>query len=308
VANQGDTSPDPCAAVLDQIKEDKAALEDKERKADLEAQEQAAKKAHAADLLGLLEMIDPANTAWDAVKGDLMTAVTALWKDLAPCLVTLDAALGDDKDCMKSAYDGYDERLAALRAEAQQQSDAAGKADAAADTAAAELAAASGLLSQRYAQFAVYMGQRRDALQAAAQKFKAAMGSNPCDARTAYILLRETQDIFQDVKEQAGKCLPEEMRNLVKEIDRLQMKARAAQTVKAQADDEAQKSSAAVDKAMAAKSDVILELFAKCKEPPPATAPAAPAGPATLAAAEPAEGNPQPSPPDTRPTANEQSW
>ena len=54
MANQTDTPPDPCAAVLDQIKEDKAALEDKERKADLEAQEQAAKKTHAADLLNCL--------------------------------------------------------------------------------------------------------------------------------------------------------------------------------------------------------------------------------------------------------------
>lgn len=54
MANQGDTSPDPCAAVLDQIKEDKAALEEKERKADLEAQEQAAKKAMPLTCLGCL--------------------------------------------------------------------------------------------------------------------------------------------------------------------------------------------------------------------------------------------------------------
>ena len=273
MANQTDTPPDPCAAVLDQIKEDKAALEDKERKADLEAQEQAAKKTHAADLLKLLDEIDPANTAWDAAKGDLMAAVTTMWKELAPCLATLDAALGGDKDCMKTAYDGYGEQLATLRAEAQQQGDAAATASAAADTADAELAAAQALLSQQYAQFATYVGQRRDALQAAAQKFKAAMGSQPCDARTAYILLRETHDIFQDVEEQAAKCLPEEMRNLIKEIDELQMKARAAQTAKLQAGAEATKASAAVDQAAADKSGVILELFAKCKQPPPAPAP-----------------------------------
>jgi hypothetical protein len=307
VANQTSTSQDPCAAVLDQIREDKAALEDKERKADLEAQEQAAKKTHAADLLTLLDEIDPANTAWDAAKGDLTADVTAMWKELAPCLATLDAALGDDKDCMKTAYDGYGEQLAMLRAEALQECDAAGTASAAADKADAELAAAQILLSQRYTQFATYVGQRRDALGAAAQKFKAAMGSNPCDARTAYILLRETQDIFQEVEEQAAKCLPEEMRNLIKKIDNLQMKARAAQTAKSQAADEAQKASAGIDKAVADKSGVILALFAKCKEPPPASAPAAPASPATPPGGASAE-DPESLSPGEEPSVKDQSW
>jgi hypothetical protein len=282
VTSQTDTSPDPCAAVLDQIKGDKAALEDKERKADLEAQEQAAKKAHAADLLALLDQIDPANAAWEAAKGDLLATVTTAWKDLAPCLTTLNAALGADKDCMEQAYDGYGEQLTALRDEAQQKSHAAEEASAAADSAATDLADAQKLLSQRYGQFTAYMGQQRDALQAAAQKFKAAAGSNPCDAKTAYILLRETRDIFDDITEQAAECLPEEMRNLIMEIDELQMKARAAQTAKSQADDEAQKASAAADQAVTDKSDVILGLFARCKEPPPAAA-AAPAAAAPAA-------------------------
>jgi hypothetical protein len=152
------------------------------------------------------------------------------------------------------------------------------------------------------------MGQRRDALQDAAQKFKAAMGSQPCDARTAYILLRETQGIFQDVEEQAAKCLPEEMRNLIKEIDKLQMKARAAQTAKSQADAEATKASAAVDQAAADKSGVILELFAKCKQPPPASAPAAPASPAAPAGGAPTEGYPGSPPPGEVPGAKAQGW
>jgi uncharacterized phage infection (PIP) family protein YhgE len=306
VANQTDAPPDPCAAVLDQIKEDKAVLEDKERKADLESQEQAAKKAHAADLLSLLDQIDPANTAWESAKGGLMAAVTTAWEELAPCLTTLDASLGDDKDCMNTAYDGYGEQLAALRSEARQKSDATAKASAAADSAAAELADAQQLLSQRYAQFAVYMGQRRDALQGAAQKFKAAMGSSPCDAKTAYILLREAQDIFDDTKEHAAKCLPEEMRNLIKKIDELQMKARAAQTAKSHADDEAQKASAAVDQAVADKPGVILALFAKCKEPPPAPAPAAPAPPAAPLGAGATEECPESPSPGNEPSAKDQ--
>ena len=69
MANQTSTFQDPCAAVLDQIRKDKAALEDKERKDDLEAQEQAAKKAHAVELLTLLDEIDPANTARDGHAG-----------------------------------------------------------------------------------------------------------------------------------------------------------------------------------------------------------------------------------------------
>lgn len=265
VSSQTDTPADPCAAVLLQVEEDKVALAGQERRADREAQEQAAKKAHAAELLTLLDEIDPATTAWDAAKDDLTAAVSTLWAELAPCLPTLDASLGDDKDCMKKAYNGYGEWLATLRADLRKRNEAAATAAASADAAAAKLAEAQDLLSQRYAQFATYMGKRRDDLQAAAQSFKAAMGSHPCDARTAYILLRETQDIFKDFKEQAAKCLPEEMRELIMHIDRLQVKARAAQTAKLQADDEAKQASAAVDAAATDKADVILKLFAKCK-------------------------------------------
>jgi len=167
---------------------------------------------------------------------------------------------------MKKAYDGYDEKLAALRADLDEKNEAAATAATASDTATARLTDAQNLLSQRYAQFTTYMGQRRDALQAAAQAFKAAMGSHPCDARTAYILLRETQDIFTDFRDQAAKCLPEEMRDLIIQINELQLESRAAQTVKRRADDEAKQASDKVDAAVADKTTVIFELFRQCKE------------------------------------------
>ena len=265
MSNQTSTPADPCAAVLLQVEEDKVVLADNERKADLEAQEQAAKKAHAADLLALLAEIGPATTAWDAAKGDLTAAAATLWAELSPCLPTLDASLGDDKDCMAKAYDGYAAQLATLRADLQAKTEAAATAAASSDAAAAALTAAQELLSQRYTQFAAYMGTQRDALQAAAQNFKAAMGSHPCDARTAYILLRETQDIFNDFKAQAAKCLPEEMRELIVKIDKLQIEARVAQTAKSQADDEVTQASAAVATAIADKAGVVLQLFVQCK-------------------------------------------
>ena len=193
MSNQTNTPVDPCAAVLLQVQEDKVDLADVERRADREAQEQAAKKAHAAELLTLLDEIGPAVTAWDAEKDGLTAAVSIIWAELAPCLPTLDASLGDDKDCMQKAYDGYGKRLATLRADWRAKKEAAAASAAASDAAADELTEAQDLLSQRYAQFAAYMGKRRDDLQAAAQNFKDAMGSHPCDAKTAYILLRETR-------------------------------------------------------------------------------------------------------------------
>ena len=271
MSNQTSAPDDPCAAALRQVERDKAAFTDTEREADREAQEQAAKKAHAAELLSLLGLIDPANTAWDAAKADLDAAVTTLWAELAPCLPALDAALGADKDCIKQAYDGYGERLAALRADLQEKQDAASAAATSADEAASTLAEAQDLLNQRYAQFADYMGKRRDDLQTAAQAFKAAMGSHPCDARTAYVLLRETQDIFKDFKDQADRCLPEVMRDLIMAINDLQLEARAAQTAKLHADDRAQRASAAVDAAVADKAAVVFALFDECKSARPAS-------------------------------------
>ena len=271
MSNQTSAPDDPCAAALRQVERDKAAFADTEREADREAQEQAAKKAHAAELLNLLGLIDPASTAWDAAKADLDAAVTTLWAELAPCLPGLDAALGADKDCIKQAYDGHGERLAALRADLQEKQDAASAAATSADVAASTLAEAQDLLNQRYAQFADYMGKRRDDLQTAAQAFKAAMGSHPCDARTAYVLLRETQDIFKDFKDQADRCLPEVMRDLIMAINDLQLEARAAQTAKLHADDRAQRASAAVDAAVADKAAVVFALFDECKSARPAS-------------------------------------
>ncbi len=265
MSNQTSAPDDPCAAALRQVERDKAAFADTEREADREAQEQAAKKAHAAELLTLLGLIDPANTAWDAAKAGLEAAVTTQWAELSPCLPGLDAALATDKDCMKQAYDGYAERLAALRADLQEKQDAASAAASTADAAANTLTEAQDLLNQRYAQFADYMATRRDDLQTAAQAFKAAMGSHPCDARTAYILLRETQDIFKDFKDQVDRCLPEVMRELIMAINDLQLEARAAQTAKSHADDRVQRASAAVDAAVADKAAVVFELFHECK-------------------------------------------
>ena len=278
MSNQPNKAADECAAVLLQVEKDKVELADKERKADREAKEQAAKKAHSAELLAMLDQIDPANTAWDAARDGLTAAVATSWAELAPCLSTLDASLGSDKDCMSKAYDGYGEQLAKLRADLQEKNDEATSAGAKSDAAAAALADAQDLLSKRYGQFASYMGTLRDDLQAAAQNFKTAMGSNPCDAKTAYILLRETRDIYRDFKDQAAKCLPEEMRDLIMRIKQLQAEARTAQTAKLHADDEAKKASDALDAAGTGKADVILELFAECKATgaaPPAAAPAA---------------------------------
>ena len=265
MSNQTSTPDDPCAAALRQVERDKAAFADTEREADREAQEQAARKQHAADLLTLLGLIDPANTDWDKAKAGLEAAVTTQWAELAPCLPSLDAALGADKNCMKQAYDGYGERLEALRADLQEEQDSAAEAATVADAAANALAEAQDLLNKRYAQFAAYMAQRRDDLQTAAQAFKAAMGSHPCDAKTAYILLRETQDIVKDFKEQAGRCLPEVMRELIIAIDELQLSVRAAQTAKSHADDRTQRASAAVDAAVADKQAVVFALFEECK-------------------------------------------
>lgn len=265
MSNQTSAPADPCAAALSQVDRDKAAFAEQEREADRVAQEQAARKAHAAELLAMLDLIGPANTAWDAAKDGLKAAVSTSWAELAPCVPTLDAALGADKDCMRRAYDGYGERLSELRADLEEKQDAVAAAAAVADAAAAVLAEAQNLLSQRYAQFADYMGKRRDDLQTAGQAFKAAMGSHPCDAKTAYILLREAQDIFEDFKDQAARCLPEEMRELIIRINDLQFRAREAQTAKLHADDEAQRASAAVDAAVSDKATVVFALFHDCK-------------------------------------------
>ena len=105
------------------------------------------------------------------------------------------------------------------------------------------------------------------------------MGSNPCDARTAYILLRETRISFRKAKPQA--------------------------------DDEGQKASAGVDKAVADKSGVILALFAKCKGPPPASPACVPrrrscvAGNASCVAS--AEENPESPSPGDEPSAKDQT-
>lgn len=240
MSNQTSAPADPCAAALSQVAQDITAFTGQQREADREAQEQAAKKADAATLLTLLGQIDPATTAWDAAKDSLSAAVTTLWAELSPCIPTLDAALGADKDCMQKAYDGYGERLTELNADLKQKQDAAAAASAAADTAAADLATAQTLFSQQYVQFAAYMGTLRDNLQTAGQNFKATMGSHPCDARTAYILLREAQEIFKEFKDQAAKCLPEEMRKLTMKINDLQSSNRTAQTAKLAAADEAQ--------------------------------------------------------------------
>ena len=92
------------------------------------------------------------------------------------------------------------------------------------------------------------------------------MGSHPCDAKTAYTLLRETQDIYQDFQDQAAKCLPEEMRNLILKIEGLQVNARDAQTAKLRADGEEQQVSDAVDAALANKASFLMQLFAECKQ------------------------------------------
>jgi hypothetical protein len=91
------------------------------------------------------------------------------------------------------------------------------------------------------------------------------MGTHPCDAKTAYILLREAQDIFEDFKDQAARCLPEVMRDLIIRINELQLRAREAQTAKLHADDEVQRASAAVDSAVSDKPTVVLALFRDCK-------------------------------------------
>jgi hypothetical protein len=265
VSNHTSAPADPCEAALRQVDRDKEAFADQEREADRVAQEQAARRAHAAELLTLLDLIGPANTAWDAAKDGLKAVVSTSWAELAPCVPTLDAALGADKDCMRRAYDAYGERVSELRADLEEKQDAAAAAAAVADAAAATLADAQDLLSQRYAKFADYMGQRRDDLQAAGQAFKAAMGTHPCDAKNAYILLREAQDIFEDFKDQAARCLPEEMRDLIIRINDLQFRAREAQTAKLHADDEAKRASAAVDAATSDKATVILALFHECK-------------------------------------------
>jgi hypothetical protein len=106
------------------------------------------------------------------------------------------------------------------------------------------------------------------------------MGSHPCDARTAYILLRQAQDIFRDFKDQAAKCLPEVMRDLVMKIDSLQASNRQAQTAKLAADDAVQSAQDAVS-AAADKATVVMALFAECAKAKAAPAPApagAPAG------------------------------
>ncbi len=274
MSNQTSAPADPCAAALSQVAQDIAAFSGEQREADLEAQEQAAKKADAAALLNLLDQIDAVTTAWDAAKDNLSAAVTTLWAELSPCIPTLDAALGADKDCMQKAYDGYGERLAELNSDLKQKQDAAAAASAAADSAAADLAAAQTLFSQQYAQFATYMGTLRDRLQAAGQNFKAAMGSHPCDARNAYILLREAQDIFKEFKNQAADCLPEKMRDLIMKINDLQIRNRQAQTAKLAAADDVQQAQNAVN-AAADKPTVVLALFDECTSAAPAPAAAA---------------------------------
>jgi chromosome segregation ATPase len=281
VAIDAGASADPCAAVLLEVQNDLTVYAATERQADLEAQELAAKKADAAAVVTLLNQIQPATTAWDTAKPGLMAAVAVLWADLAPCRPTLDAALGDDKDCMQQAYDGYGQQLATLQDDLTAKNAAAADAAQSSAAAAAELAQAQNLLAQRYAQFAAYMGTRRDDLNAATQNFKAAMGTRPCDARQAYILLREAQDIYNDFTAQADKCLPEEMRNLIQEINDLQDKNRKAQTAVQQANDAVTHASSAITVAQANPTEVITELFDQCKSagvaaphPHPAAGPA----------------------------------
>lgn len=275
MSNQTSAPADPCEAALSQVAQDIATFTGQQREADLEAQQQAAKKADTAALLNLLGQIDPVTTAWDAAKDSLSAAVTTLWAELSPCIPTLDAALGADKDCMQKAYDGYGDQLAKLNADLKQKQDAAAAASAAADTAAADLATAQAQFSQTYAQFAAYMSTLRDNLQTAGQNFKAAMGSHPCDARNAYILLREAQDIFKEFKDLAAKCLPEEMRELIMKINGLQDSNRQAQTAKLAAADQVQQAQDAVN-AAADKATVVLKLFDECTSAAAAPAQAAP--------------------------------
>ena len=75
----------------------------------------------------------------------------------------------------------------------------------------------------------------------------------------------EAQDIFEDFKEQAARCLPEEMRELIIRINELQLRSREAQTAKRHADDEVQRASAAADAAASDKATVVLALFHDCK-------------------------------------------
>lgn len=274
VAIGAGASTDPCAAVLLEVEDDLTAFTETERRADLEAQEQTAKKADAATVVTLLNQIEPANTAWDTAKPGLMAAVAALWADVAPCQPTLDAALGGDKDCMQKAYDGYGKQLATMQDDLKAKTAAAAGAAQSSAEATAALTQAQNLLTQQYARFATYMGTRRDDLNTAIQNFRAAMGTRPCDAKQAYILLRDAADIYDDFTAQAGKCLPGEMLNLIKAIDDLQDKARKAQTAAQQANDAVTKVSGAIARAQTGRAAVVLNLFDQCRSAGAAAPPA----------------------------------
>ena len=78
-------------------------------------------------------------------------------------------------------------------------------------------------------------------------------------------LARETQDIFEDLKDQVAARPPEKDAGADHELNGLQLRTRTAQAAKLQADDEARRASAAVGAAAAGRAAVILALFEQCR-------------------------------------------
>jgi hypothetical protein len=255
-----------CAQELARVEQEKERLKNDEESADREQQEAATKKVHLGEQRGLLDTIGPANTAWEAARGVLIEETNKICDDLATCASRTSSTLGNDETCLNQAYDEHSAKRQQGRSDAKRLKHELAVADADLTQAKDDLQAALNRFNNVFAQFAVWMGAKRDQIKARQAAFIAARADEACDPKQAWILLRLAQASCTEFDEKKELCIPKEMRELLEGIKGLQETVRAKETAKALKAAEL----AATEALLAAQdSDIvaaILVLFAKCKE------------------------------------------
>jgi hypothetical protein len=255
-----------CAQELARVEQEKERLKNDEESADREQQEAAAKKVHLSDQRGLLDTIGPANTAWEAARGTLIEETKKICDDLATCASRTSSGLGDDASCLNQAYDEHSAKRQQARADARRLKHELAAADADLTQAKDDLQAALDRFNNVFAQFAVWMGAKRDEIKARQAAFIAARADEACDPKQAWVLLQLALASCKEFDEKKELCIPKEMRELLEEIEGLQETVRTKETAKARKATEL----TATEALLAAQdTDIVaavLVLFAKCKQ------------------------------------------
>jgi hypothetical protein len=260
------TALDDCAEALKEVDTKQREIKDAQAAAEAAAKEADARKAHAEERGQLLEKVKTAADEWDAARTRLLEDIRTTCDGVHHCEERVKSALGDEEVCAKKAHEEYEARV-------EERTKAEAKAKAELGAAQVALAAAQKTLddlvakfNERYGDYAGWVKRRTDEIKALLEKFKAEMAKGDCEPQRAYLLLLDAAAICCDLDEAKEICLPQEMLDLLVEIEKAQDDVAAAEHAAAKGAADADAASKLTKELTDDRVEGMMVLFKLCRK------------------------------------------